>query len=393
MEFENEKNVPRQSLTALLFFFYFLPSVFLALYAFYFQDNWGFICLSLLLSVGGTFLFSSLFNQWEGSFSHVELSKEKPKDTSESEEKTRGLFLEEIEQLKEERRELESRCAEELEENAKLADQIQKITKERELHRMQVETALFESNSYKTMAQEQIEELRALLNEHLGTITGQREIIEKKQQQIQQFESKIRDLNYEIKTLLHLSEKSEEETVAAKYPVSKDPNLSSFEEVEVLTAEEALMELKRCLDVGQRIVGSAPFGVSSRFKELPLENSALDLRRLFDRLQEIDTSTVFVYSSKENKMLFVNEHVQTLFGLKPEKFLQTFNEGLEQGLEEWQNAISHLSFKNESKLQLSIKARSGQELTLNGLIGYIPTGLFRHFIIGVLYPVVHRYKG
>src|SRR5262249_18487156 len=144
-----------------------------------------------------------------------------------------------------------------------------------------------EYNHFKQNAAEQLSQHKGWLTEHQRTIAELRESSENKQRHISQLEAKTRDLNYELKTLLRLAEKPIE-TVQEKFPlptadINKDftsalrEDSTQIFDFAVRTQEEAHVHLKRILDVAQRITGTSPFG-SSRFRDLQLDNYALDLR-------------------------------------------------------------------------------------------------------------------
>jgi hypothetical protein len=124
----------------------------------------------------------------------------------------------------------------------------------------------------------------------------------------------------------------------------------------------------------------------SRFRDLPINNYTLDLRRLFDSLRSENAGVVFVYSQKENKLLFTNNVVKNVLGWSPEKFTQDFQEIVQDGLQEWKNAVSQLLIKGETNTRLVIKTKSGQDMMFQCQLGIIPTGIFRNHVIGVLYP-------
>jgi|694.fasta_scaffold13162_14 hypothetical protein len=280
-----------------------------------------------------------------------------------------------------------------------LREESQHVVKERDTLQHQADLFNQEFQLHKKNVLEQKEYQELLLGEHQHTIAELREALEKKQQHIEQLESKTRDMNYEIKTLLQLAEKpimTKVEPPVKPVQTLKPPSgmISRWdiEETNVLdfavrTPEEAHVHLKRLIDLAQRITGTSLFNSSPRFRELPLDNSALDLRSLFDRLKEINASTIIVYSLKEKKLLFVNEPIKDLLGIPPEKFIQSFQENLQSDFQEWHEAIRQLSFKSEAKVSLQLRSRTGQEIPIECLLGMVPTGIFRNYIVGLLYKV------
>jgi len=235
------------------------------------------------------------------------------------------------------------------------------------------------------------------------TIAEQKTLLEKKHHQMSLLESKVGDLTYEIKTLLQFAEahsgslfsaetaeptpKAEEvqpeivETPQiAPTPVAVSPSLS-------YNIFEGSQQLKRCLDIAQKITGSHRFGSQLyTFSEAPAESFSLDLRRLCDRLRS-DTpsanSTILLYSPKENQLLFASNQIRDLTGWSPEKFIQTFGEIL-QDESQWKQGISSLSMRSEAQIHLPIKTRSGHSTTFQAHLGTIPTGIFRNHVIAIL---------
>jgi hypothetical protein len=244
-------------------------------------------------------------------------------------------------------------------------------------------------------SQEQQEHSRLLLHEHQQTINEQRDMLEKKQQHISQLEGQVRDLHYEIKTLMEVEERQSIIRFPAERFRQKEydfmPMPSEEEDLapppHVHCPDEASQQLKRCLDIAQKITGGQYMhNRPSRLKDLPVENTALEMRRLFDNLRSENQATILLYSPKDNKLLFVNNPIKSLLGWPPEKFVQQFQELQTDGGEAWKQAVSQLAFKNESQATLGLISKTGQHVTLNCQLGLIPTGSFRHFVLGVLYP-------
>lgn len=249
--------------------------------------------------------------------------------------------------------------------------------------------------SFQEEAKEEQDQTRLLLHEHRHTINEQRESLEKKQQQISQLESQVRDLNYEIKTLMDVEERQSIIRFPGEryHPKELDFNQFDLEDDEMTSPpphvngpEEASQQLKRCLDIAQKITGGQySHHRSSRLKDLPVESTALEMRRLFDNLRSENQVTILLYSPKDNQMLFVNNPIKSLLGWTPEKFVQQFQELLADGGEGWKQSINQLSFKNETQASLWIASKSGQHVSIKCHLGLIPTGSFRHYVIGVAY--------
>ncbi len=285
---------------------------------------------------------------------------------------------------------------------AKAEEQIRDLTKNLEERQAELELLREDKNHFHERKEELLEEFAQakrtiegqlfqkdiLINEYQQTINDQRAVIEKKQKQLDQLESKASDLTYEIKTLLQLAETSP----TAPPPIS-EPHLSHKnaaplppkKELTIRSLESARTQLKRCLNIAQKLTNSEHIsGQGSRFPSFP--NLALDQRRLFENLQSENSSALFVYSQKDKKLLFANRQVQQLLGWNPDKFIQIFDDIIEDGLEEWKKSIYQITPKENKDVRLVLKAKTGEDLLIHCHMGLIPTGIFRNHVIGVLYP-------
>ncbi len=116
----------------------------------------------------------------------------------------------------------------------------------------------------------------------------------------------------------------------------------------------------------------------------PADSFALDLRRLCDSLRSENSCTILLYSPKENQLLFANNQIKTVTGWSPDKFVQNFSD-IMQDEAPWRQGIASLTMRSEAKVDLTFKMKSGQDISVHGLLGLIPTGIFRQHIIAVLY--------
>ncbi len=268
------------------------------------------------------------------------------------------------------------------------------------LHR-ELEQTQQEFEHFKASSEEKLEQNHLFLGEYQQTINEQRNAVETKQQIIEQLETKVRDLTYEIKTLLQIAEKVQSDKPQTIVPIplgalvlcetntsyqvneNERPARQNLEKP-VLMSNSIAAQLKRCLDIAQKITGGSHYANRlTRTRDLSLDNNALDLRRLCDSLRSEASSPLWVYSQKESKLLFANQEIKNLLGWHPEKFIQNFSEIIGGHTQEWQNALAQLAYKNICQTQLSLKAKSGQTVTLQCHMGVISTGLFRGYIIGI----------
>lgn len=399
------------SLSLAILFFYFLPVASLSFYAklkMSPEKNWEILTLGLLMSFLGTlFFYLLLLNQKEkpqvpisDSFPTMpdeeiclENSSENPENPNES-----------IHILQQQVEESQQKLVDLLSVSRLKNEEIQKLQNENLKVKQQYENILQEFSNFKKTNQEEQEKQSELLSECQQTITQQRALIEKKHQQTLQLETKVRDLTYEIKTLLQLAEFGNQSgtneavendggmlfgETPQKYTFEleneEDPHL--FSDKKVRCEEEAATQLRRCIDIAQKMTGASHYSRgNSRLRDLAVDNYTLDLRRLFDCLRSENASTVLFYSQKENKLLFVNNQAKNLVGWNPEKFVLDFPEIISSSLEEWKKGIGQLILKNETKISLMMKTKSGSEIQAQAMLGIIPTGIFRNHVIGILYP-------
>lgn len=291
-----------------------------------------------------------------------------------------------------------------VESQAKIREMIAELNKSNDLlHKYEVEKEQFqhriddiyhEFNTYKSSTEEELQRKTVLLTEYQETINQQREVLKKKQEQIGEFESKIHDLNYEVKTLIQLAELDKEKTIdesmikeeKVSYDLGEDGKSVVVENL-IKTPEEASVQLKRCIDIAQKITGANHFNSeTSRFRDLSVDNYTLDLRRLFDSLRSENTCTIIVYSPKENKLLFANNQAKSLLGWSVDKFVQNFYEIAQESDQEWKKGLSQLAGTPESRVRLVMRTKAGQNLLVHCHLGMIPRGLFRNHVIGILYP-------
>lgn len=260
---------------------------------------------------------------------------------------------------------------------AEAAQELEQLKQENEALHKQLQSAVAR---YRELQESQ----SAVIQEHQQKIAELRDDLAQRQQMGDQLEGKVRDLSYELKTLLRLAEKpihGDQKVEPISVALAEEEALSH----PVQTHEEARVQLKRSLDIAQRVTGAGYLTSSPKFQEFALENSALDLRRLIDKLQDIENNALIVFSPKENKLLYVNERTKELLGISIDRFKQAFQDFIQSDYEEWKTAIQQLSFKNDAHVTLPIAIRPGEILHVECLLGVIQTGLFRNNVIALLY--------
>jgi hypothetical protein len=271
---------------------------------------------------------------------------------------------------------------------------LQTVQNERDQLQIQLDTLSDELTQLKESTEEKLEQNQIFFNEHQHTINEQRHVIEAKQQHVQQLEDKVRDLTYEIKTLLHLAEKTQINDLptystrsenSSKINLGENSLISSNGSDQPLEGEsEASHQLRRCLDIAQKMTGASHYNRQAKKTELSVEHYAIDLRCLFESLRSENSFAILVYSQKENKLIFGNNQIKSLLGWSSEKFIQSFPTIIEDSVEVWNNCLTQLAYKNECQAELNLKSKNGAAVPVKCLLGVIPTGIFRSNILGIL---------
>lgn len=394
-------SISRHNFLWLILFWYLLPLIALISYNVIIENgaqDWTTLAIGLFLSMMGTLCLFWGMAKWE-------LSLKLGEETNGSDAKVAKSHISEIDA--EEHTMIKRSLDEAQQMQVRLLTEIDALTAD--LQKAKSETSVLQQNHEATLLQmkeveksygKQLEEQQLHIRDLHEKIAEQKAVMEKKQQHTSLLESKVGDLTYEIKTLLQLAEahsgslfetEMQEPLLkeSASEPKVEMPSRSTYDSIQKVSCEnqEGSHLLKRCIDIAQKITGSQRFGSQLyTFAESPAESFTLDLRRLCDRLRSdifMTHSTVLVYSPREGQLLFAGNQVRDLTGWSPEKFIQMFNDIL-QDEGTWKQGINSLSMRSEAKIPLCIKTRSGQTASFQGHLGMIPTGIFRNHIIAVL---------
>lgn len=400
----------RHTFVSVIFLLYFLPILVICFFSTTFSlwiSPWSTFAIGLLLSVIGAVSFFSMLLNF-ADYRQVEEQQEEivPIETEPQEsEEVEYLYQEveslekTIEKLQKELENVNQRNEEFTKEKQSDKKELQNVRSEKEHYLIELENLDKEFESYKHSSEEAIESERGQLEDALKTIAELRQSIDNKQRQNEKLDQKIKDLTYEIKTLLQIADMSssnESDTegstiseAASEYQVNihEEENTSENDTQQLQDPNAAKAQLKRCVDIAQKITGSQHFSTQkSRFGDFALDSYALDLRRLCDTLRSENNNTVFVYSPKEKRLLFINNQVRDLLGWAPDKFVQDFDHIVQEGMFEWNNSVSQLSTFNQLQTRFVMKTKSGKDLLIHCQLGLIPTGVFKSNVIGVLYP-------
>lgn len=369
--------------------------------------NWFLLCIALLLSSIGSLIIYWILAKWESSFRTSEnvfvnkaeilpnpvpspiISEESSAQQISAVPSSEIIAAEKaLQELKEVNIQLQSDIG-------SFVSELQHLEKEKEQSQQCLNKVLADLENYKQTCLQQQEQYKIYINELQDQLAEQKQQAEKKQYQISHLETKVGDLTYEIKTLLKIAERhlESDDTVFGEQNMFSDNSSSSLEESSefgaekpISSSESASIQLKRCLDIAQKITGSNRFNTQiSSFLDSPADSFTLDLRRLCDTLRSENNSTIVLYSPKENQPLFVNNRIRETTGWSPEKFIQNFGDIIQDSMHEWRQGLSSLALKPETAIQLSLKTKSGPNVTVKAHLAFIPTGIFRHYAIAVLY--------
>lgn len=374
------KKIKRDSLAGIIFCLYLVPLLAVVTYSMTSsaENNWDVFSLGLLLTAVGTLSLYRLLAKWQESLvPSPELAEPAPERPEQNE------AIVEFDHAA-----IEQKNAE-----------IQSLVETQEDYRKGTEQTIEILSTDNKKLEEQLMHKERLREEVEQILAETRATSERRQQRINQLETKVRDLSYEIKTLLQLTDISEGDQTQQPKVLQETKSIYSTEPLHavkvegkyVQTEDDAAEQLKRCINNAQKMTGASHYSSgSSRLRGIPVDNFALDLRCLFDSLRSESNCSILVYSPKEDKLLFANEQLRQLTGWNPDKFIQNFDHIVQEGKEEWREAISQLSSRPHSKVRLIIKSRTGEDHLIHGLLGAVPTGIFRHHVIIILYSADHR---
>lgn len=259
-------------------------------------------------------------------------------------------------------------------------DDIQRFSKERQ-EKSEREHSL--EHSLK-LCEEELAQKRLLNEEYQQTIRSQRETLQRQEQQIHQLQGKVRDLSYEIKTLLLLTGSGQ------GYHTSRE-ELSSAELVRapvkpVSSPGEAALLVRKWVESAEAMpVAPHLSGMGASFGELSAEGNALDLRRLFEAMRGEEEGVLFLYSPHEEKFLFIHPEIKKLVGWSEGKVMASFPDLICGGWKGWKRATTALKRGQSEEHILHWRTSTGEELALHSCLSPIERGIFRGQILGVFY--------
>ena len=282
---------------------------------------------------------------------------------------------------------------------------LEEETNERVSLQKQIEQLREEFSFYQESSREQLNQKDELLGEYVQTISDLRGNMDNKQQKISKLQSSVDDLTYEVKTLLQISDFEPPKPRASK---NHSSNSSQFVQGSLFSSNgetrpkpapaptgpkapqeqiQAGNQLKRCIDLAQKITGASHFEVS-KVQEWSPGSFTIDQRRLFDSLRSETEGLIIVYSPREDKILFTNHMSKELLGYSGDRFTHDFFSLIQEGAHSWREAVQSLRDRQGAQAEIVMTARSGSLVPLHCSLGVIPTGLFKGNVIGVLVPAM-----
>ena len=400
----------RFSLIATVIFLYFLPVLILSAFGVKFFPNhvrWVFFSAGCLFaSIGSIFILLRMIS-WEGkvwsqidSLAHekVNILLKNEKDSKEDELDISSpiqlqLAFDNLKKTQESYSHLQ-KSAKELE----MASEAKENELKKELETLKISTDLH------------FKEKNQLIQDYSETLNEMRKEIESKNNLIKELETAVNDLNYEVQTLVQVSTFEKDEAFSKEmrkeplfesppplsviphppYPQQEMPPFAIKPSTPTLNtsskgAEDASLELRRCLNIAQKMTGPSYFGHNSRFADMGMQSLALEERRLFDSLAIESRGVILVYSQKDDRLLFVSDAVKELTGWTSDKFSHDFFQMIQSSALDFRKALQTLTVQGEAKVSLGLKTKQGSVIQTKCLMGSIPTGIFKNYVIAILF--------
>lgn len=374
------------------------------------HKSWALLSIGLLLVVLGTLSLMFLLSHWEHTIRDKkenvkakgplpvdvnDTNRLEPKVTQLNPSLTSGFGV----PFQEEQSSKEN---EEILKSSQASQKIERLQEEN----LALQAKIEEFGEYKIFAEEQLRQKHIQAMNLQDLLHQQTNEMEKREEQIHHLDTKIHALSGEIKNLLHVHQKDpsiqksaffgkilEENEGQTGSPAGETDSAgeSHPKETAVQTPLEAAKLLKKCIHKVQKLTGGNYTSQEpSRYRTLSTGNFAIDQRRLFDMLRTETGGLLVVCGQNEEKLLFAGPESKTILGWKPEKFVADFPSIMQGKWQDWQKAIRTLSHNSESQARLLAKTKQGDEVFLDCHFGVVPSGLFRNYVIGVLYPIAKK---
>lgn len=231
-----------------------------------------------------------------------------------------------------------------------------------------------------------------LMGEYQRTIAEQRMIIEKKQRYIAKLEAKIRDLMYEIRSLLQLEDSSRKPSPEIS-PSENDEAGFFAQNKNFISTFDASQILKKYLKKAESLTGMDHLGYvgggSPRFLDLAADSYEVDKRRLGENFNDDTLAIVFIYSLSERKFLFVNRAIKSTLGWGTEKFMKDFPYLVVHGISDWKATLAKVHVMKECQSYITVKDKSGKNISFESLVSLISRGPFSGHVLGIFLPAIN----
>lgn len=380
-----ERFLARLKIIGAVFFFYFLPWMALAFYTGWMlspAERWTFLPIALCAILVATLLLVFCIKQFEHTletllndlktdqFLYSSLKAEGGQEAGDSSLEAPYVLLyeETLQQLKNE----QASCKE-------LKEHVE---------RQEQRYAELEGASLAEKAA-----LQAALEEEQECAAG-------RQKQVIQLEKNAYDLKYEMKALIESMDRPTDRFVERSGDRSEDRSesqvdfdlVSSFSAKPlnaflhpVSTLSSAESQLKLCVDIAQKFTGArhltqTPF----RSHDPSAQGYDLDLRRLTDTLLSVSGRPILLYHQKEGRLLFISPHIKQMLGSSPEKYVQDFSSLFPEGQEQWDEILRQLPLLGMLELSKNLVTNAGELVPIVFHLGWIPAGIFKAHVIGVM---------
>lgn len=378
----HERATFKQSVQQNILLLYFLPILAYWLYGYYRMDQesaWWYLLGGFLIAVVCSLLLILKVLSWESKIaSSLQPVVPVAAAPSPQVEDTHDLMLEkEIHLLQEnltlartDEASLKSQIAK-LEE-ALSKDGQQAANLEEQNRKLQHDFELFVATS-----QEQAKKKDILLAEYAQTVNELRSTMDNKQSEIERLERSVSDLNYDVSTLVQLSndglltQLDGEEAPKAALAGIRCPPI------------DPVQLLRRSVNMAQKMTGRTYFGDQNPFEGVPLEHFALDERRLYDAFQGESGGILALWSRREGGFDFVSSQINDALGWSSSKFIESFSDIVVEGKAEWEEALRTVAQKSEIQVPLLCKRKNGEQKLLHAWLASVPTGLFKNQVVVV----------
>lgn len=256
----------------------------------------------------------------------------------------------------------------------------QKLQRLKDMQKNQQEEYVFLNQDL----QAQLEKRERSLSDSRLLVQEQRQVIEKKQSEINLLSLKVNDLEYEIENLLRLENQSSSEIFSEPYGLNASSQL----------IVESPMTLKDKLgyytQMAKTLTETNPFAQKKSGVISPFGSLLIDQRRLFDKLESEDVDVILIYSLEERRIVFVNRCIKQLVGWNPDQFNRDFTFLVQKGLDQWQESLNHLQDEVTQEARLLVKTQSGQNILVQCYLKKLSEGVFQNHAMGVLSSVAKR---